>query len=110
MHRQFTPRQHSFFFVKDRYDKKEISLEYCPKEEMLSEVYTKLLQGFLVHKFRDVILGLRNVSTLRNKERQNTRESIVSSSNKDRVERSVLDVNNNDGENYVNNKKVSREM
>jgi len=46
-----------FFFTKDRLNKKEFSIEYCPTEQMLGDFYTKPLQGKLFRAFRRVITG-----------------------------------------------------
>ena len=47
-----------YFFIKDRIEKKEISLVYCPTEDMVADFFTKPLQGKLFQKFRDVIMGI----------------------------------------------------
>ena len=54
-----------YFFVKDRVDKGEVKIEYCNTEIMLADYYTKPLQGQLFHKFRDVIMGYKHISSLR---------------------------------------------
>ena len=56
-----------YFFVKDRVDKGEVKIEYCPTEEMLADFYTKPLQGSLFRKFRDVIMGYKHISSLKSK-------------------------------------------
>ena len=53
-----------YFFVKDRIDKKEIKVEYCPTEQMLADFFTKPLQGGLFRKFRDVIMGRKPITDL----------------------------------------------
>ena len=53
-----------YFFVKDRQDKGEIDIKYCPTENMLADFFTKPLQGTLFEKFRDVIMGYKHISTL----------------------------------------------
>ena len=61
-----------YFFVKDRLDKNEFRLEYCPTEKMIADYFTKPLQGALFNKFRAIIMGwehIDSVSTPRNKER-----------------------------------------
>ena len=55
------------FFVKDRIDKKEIRVEYCPTSIMLADFFTKPLQGALYHKFRDVLMGYKPITTLEQK-------------------------------------------
>jgi len=50
--------QHSFFFVADRIKKGEVKVAYCPTTNMLSDFFTKLLQGSTFKKMRNVILNL----------------------------------------------------
>ena len=54
-----------YFFVKDRVDKGEIKVEYCPTKQMLANFYTKPLQGNLFRKFGDVIMGYKPLSYLK---------------------------------------------
>ena len=54
-----------FFFTKDRCNKKEISIEHCPTEEMLSDFYTKPQQGSLFHKMRAVLMGWASLDSLK---------------------------------------------
>ena len=37
------------FFIKDRIDKKEMMVEYCPTYHMLADYFTKMLQGLLTN-------------------------------------------------------------
>ena len=53
-----------YFFVKDRIDKDEISVEYCPTDIMLADFLTKPLQGRKFHLFRAVIMGYKPLSAL----------------------------------------------
>ncbi len=46
-----------YFFIKDRIDAGELSLEYCPTEEMVADFLSKPLQGKLFKKFRALILN-----------------------------------------------------
>ena len=46
-----------YFFVKDRIDKNELSVEYCPTELMVADYFTKPLQGSLFKTLRRVIMG-----------------------------------------------------
>ena len=46
-----------FFWVKDRVDKKEVEIKYCPTTLMLADYFTKPLQGTVFRRFRDVIMG-----------------------------------------------------
>ena len=53
-----------YFFVKDRMDKKEVRVEYCPTEIMLADFFTKSLQGRLCLLFRSVIMGFHNATKI----------------------------------------------
>jgi hypothetical protein len=47
-----------FYFITDRINKNELSVEYCPTEEMVGDFFTKPLQGKLFYKFRRLIMNL----------------------------------------------------
>ena len=47
-----------YFFVTDRAQSGEISIEYCPTEEMVGDFFTKPLQGSQFRKFRKAILNM----------------------------------------------------
>ena len=40
-----------YFFVTDRISKGDLSVDYCPTEEMIADFFTKPLQGKLFLKF-----------------------------------------------------------
>ena len=61
MHGKFTTHRYEIFFVKDRVYKGEMKVEYCPTEDMLADFFTKLLQGQIYRKFRDLIIGYTNI-------------------------------------------------
>ena len=86
-----------YFFVKDRIDKGEMSVSYCPTNNMLADFFTKPLQGSLFNRFRDVIMGFKHISTL---ERPNIDTST--SKLKERVE-----ISNNITNKYSRDKIVS---
>ena len=44
-------------FIKDRVNKGEVSIRYCPANVMLADFYTKPLQGNFFNVFRRVIMG-----------------------------------------------------
>jgi hypothetical protein len=46
-----------YFFVADRVQSGEVSIEYCPTGEMLGDFFTKPLQGSQFRKFRNAILN-----------------------------------------------------
>ena len=53
-----------YFLVKDRVDKKEVEIRYFPTTLMLADFFTKLLQGQLFRRFREVIMGYRHINDL----------------------------------------------
>ena len=53
-----------YFFVKDRVDKGEIEVEYCPTYHMVADYFTKPLNGKLFRKFRDIIMGYKPMTIL----------------------------------------------
>jgi hypothetical protein len=46
-----------YFFVTDRIAANEVSVQYCPTKEMISDYFTKPLQGILFQKFRNFIMN-----------------------------------------------------
>jgi hypothetical protein len=46
-----------YFFVADRVQKKEVTIEYCPTGDMTGDFFTKPLQGTPFKKFRNEILN-----------------------------------------------------
>ena len=53
-----------YFWVKDRVDKKELEIKYCPTHIMIADYFTKPLQGKLFHRLREVIMGWKHIDTL----------------------------------------------
>ena len=53
-----------YFWVKDRVDKKEMQIKYCPTTLMLADYFTKPLQGNVFRRFREVIMGHRHINDL----------------------------------------------
>jgi hypothetical protein len=49
-----------YYFIKDRINKKELSVEYCPTGEMTADFFTKPLQGKLFFKFRKDIMNCKD--------------------------------------------------
>ena len=47
-----------YFFIKDRIDKGEVEVVFCPTEEMVGDFFTKPLQGAKFRKFRKIIMNL----------------------------------------------------
>jgi hypothetical protein len=54
-----------YFFMKDRVKTENITIMYCPTEEMLADFFTKPLQGALFDKFKAVLMGRSHLRTLR---------------------------------------------
>jgi len=54
-----------YFFVKDRIDKKEVKVAYCPASIILADFFTKPLQGQLFQKFRKVLMRYEPITTLK---------------------------------------------
>ena len=52
------------FYAKDLVDRKEVTIEYCLTDMMIAIFFTKPLQGALFLKFRDVILGIKPISSI----------------------------------------------
>ena len=50
-----------YFFVTDRINQKEMSVEWCPTGQMIGDFMTKPLQGSLFKKFRDQVMGVERV-------------------------------------------------
>jgi hypothetical protein len=50
-----------YYFIKDRIEKKEISVVYCPTDKMIGDYYTKPLQGSKFVEFRDIIMGVTTI-------------------------------------------------
>ncbi len=46
-----------YFFITDRVNKKEISIEWCPTKDMVADFMTKPLQGSHFRILRDIIMG-----------------------------------------------------
>jgi hypothetical protein len=53
-----------YFFMKDRIKTENITIVYCPTEEMLADFFTKPLQGKLFEKFKRVLMGQEHINTL----------------------------------------------
>ena len=47
-----------YFFITDRINQGEVSLEWCPTGDMIGDYMTKPLQGELFRTFRDQIMGV----------------------------------------------------
>ena len=89
------------FFVKDRIDKKEIEVEYCPTNLMIADYFTKPLQGRLFTMFRDLIMGYKHVDDILQE---------IAQSAKERVEKNVNVANEEiSGKTYTENRYIGKE-
>ena len=52
------------FWVKDRVDRKEVNVRYCPTALMLADYFTKPLQEALFKKFRSIIMGYTHIDEI----------------------------------------------
>ena len=49
-----------YFFITDRIEHNEVSVEYCPREEKAGDYSTKTLQGATFCRHRDTIIKLED--------------------------------------------------
>ena len=47
----------SYIFIKDHVQAGELSINWCPSEDMIGDYFTKPLQGQKFIKFRDLIMN-----------------------------------------------------
>jgi Reverse transcriptase (RNA-dependent DNA polymerase) len=47
-----------YFFITDRIAAKELTVEYCPTEQMVADFFTKPLQGSLFRRLRDIVMNI----------------------------------------------------
>ena len=47
-----------YFFVTDRIRMGDVSVDWCPTEDMMGDFFTKPNQGALFRRFRDMIMGV----------------------------------------------------
>jgi hypothetical protein len=52
-----------YFFMKDRIEKEEFAVEYCPTEHMVADFFTKPLQGNLFRRMSAVVMGEIDMNT-----------------------------------------------
>ena len=82
------------FFDKDRVDKGEVSIKYCPTEYMLDDYFTKTLQGKVFCVFRRVIMGYKTISWI--KQMLLLKKERVEKANKILVNRNINEKNKKD--------------
>ena len=47
-----------YYFITDRIMKQEASVEFFPNFDMIGDYFTKALQGYQFHRFRNIVLGI----------------------------------------------------
>ena len=47
-----------YFYIKEKVDKNEVTIEYCLTHDMTANYFMKPLQGKLFHQLRDQIMGI----------------------------------------------------
>ena len=65
-----------FFFVKDRVDKGELEIEFCPTHLMIADYFTKPLQGRQFTLFRDLIMGYKHIDDILSEIRSAAKERV----------------------------------
>ena len=64
MHRKHQAHQCKVFFVKDRIDKGEFKVIYCPTRLMLADYFTKPLVDAFFKEMRSVIMGNKSINDM----------------------------------------------
>ena len=65
-----------YFFVKDRVDKGELTIEHCPTKLMIADYMTKPLQGKQFKMFRCLIMGWKTVDDMLTSIRLSAKERV----------------------------------
>jgi Reverse transcriptase (RNA-dependent DNA polymerase) len=84
-----------YFFVTDRIASNEVSIEYCPTGNMISDYFTKPLQGTPFKKLRDYIMNLPDCD-LEDKSPQDHR-SVLKVMSSNGTERETFSTSTNPG-------------
>ena len=56
-----------YFMITDKVKKGEITIDYCPTEDMLADYFTKSLQGSLFRRLRNAVMGVTDSEYLQYK-------------------------------------------
>jgi hypothetical protein len=51
------------FFIKDRVESGELNIKHCGTDDMVADYFTKPLQGEKFRRFRDLILGIKDIDS-----------------------------------------------
>jgi hypothetical protein len=54
-----------YFWIKDRLGLEDMTVVYCPTEQMLADFFTKPLQGGLFRRLKAVVMGHKHIDTLK---------------------------------------------
>ena len=65
-----------YFFVKDRVDKGELTIEHCPTKLMIADYMTKPLQEKKFEMFRCLIMGQKTVDDMLTSIQLSTNERV----------------------------------
>ena len=49
-----------YFFITDRSKNGDLSIEYCPTDDVVADFYTKPIQGGKFIHFRNIIMNIKN--------------------------------------------------
>ena len=71
-----------YFFMKDRIDKGQFKVEYCPTELMIADFFTKPLQGGLFKRLSEVVMGEIDIASFL-KQYSNKDEDVQKNHNHD---------------------------
>ena len=63
--------------MKYRFFKGELTILYCPTKHMIVYYFTKTLQGYLFHGFREVIMGCKHINNIVKMIDESIKESVV---------------------------------
>ena len=80
-----------YYFITDHIDRDCVRVSYCPTGDMLADYFSKLLQGSLFQKFRNLILNVDPMDALKVRPGEqecvgaNNEDSIVTTSSKQSV-------------------------
>jgi hypothetical protein len=73
-----------YFFIQNRIGLVSIDVQYCPTEQMLADFFTEPLQGHLFQNFREVIMGHKQIDSLKR---------TMTTTSQERVEKDSLSAN-----------------
>jgi hypothetical protein len=75
-----------YFWIKDRLDIEDITVVYCPTEQMLADSFTKPLQGGLFRRLKAVVMGHENIDSPKEIPSTASQERVGESTELERIE------------------------